>query len=101
MRGGLGGKLAPGEKKRLKRGRLLAKRAARAEDRGFDLGRVNQRIIEFVISDGDIMVCALLPPQVTCLHTPLTVTSLDGFKGPSRDPSVSIHRSICDRLYQQ
>ena len=56
VRGGQGGKMAPGEKGKLKRARVLAKRSARAETRGFDYGRMNEQLAEFVASGGDMMV---------------------------------------------
>ena len=56
VRGGQGGKMAPGEKGKLKRAWVLAKRAARAETRGFDYGRMNVQLAEFVASGGDMMV---------------------------------------------
>lgn len=48
--------MAPGEKGKLKKARVLAKRAARAECRGFDFGRLNGQLAEFVASGGDMMV---------------------------------------------
>ena len=55
-RGGAGGRLAPGEKRKLKRARVQAKRAARAEARGFDFCAVDGRLAHFVVTGGDMMV---------------------------------------------
>lgn len=44
----------PGEKKRLKKERMEAKRAARAASRGFDLAWVNRQLEEFVARQGDM-----------------------------------------------
>ncbi|KAL4436842.1 hypothetical protein ABPG75_003981 [Micractinium tetrahymenae] len=54
VKGAKGGKLAPGEKKRLKKERMEAKRAARAAARGFDLAWVNRQLEEFVARQGDL-----------------------------------------------
>lgn len=45
-----------GEKKRLKKERMEAKRAARAAARGFDLAWVNRQLEEFVARQGDMQV---------------------------------------------
>lgn len=56
VKGAKGGKLAPGEKKRLKREQMEAKRAARAASRGFDLAWINRQLEEFVARQGDMEV---------------------------------------------
>ncbi len=56
VRGGRGGRLAPGEKRKLKRARVQAKRAARAEAHGFDSAAVDGRLAQFVASGGDMLV---------------------------------------------
>lgn len=63
--------MAPGEKAKLKKTRVLAKRAARAESRGFDYGRMNGQLAEFVASGGDMMVRPLKRAALACLPGPL------------------------------
>lgn len=63
VKGALGGKLAPGEKKRLRREAREAKRAARAAVRGFDLAGINTQLHDFVrgfVAGGND--CVALPP---------------------------------------
>lgn len=63
VKGALGGKLAPGEKKRLRREAREAKRAARAAVRGFDLAGINTQLHDFVrgfVAGGTD--CVALPP---------------------------------------
>lgn len=55
-RGACGGRLAPGEKARLKRERVMSKRAARAAHTGVDLRRVSQELHDFVMAGGDLKV---------------------------------------------
>ena len=54
VRGASHGKLLPGEKKRLKREKMQAKRASRSAAQGLDLEAVNAELIHFVASDGDM-----------------------------------------------
>lgn len=62
VRGANNGKLLPGEKKRLKRERMNAKRAARSAAHGLDLESINAELVQFVATDGDMKVqTALLP----------------------------------------
>ena len=56
VRGASNGKLLPGEKKRLKREKMTAKRAARSAAHGLDLESINAELIHFVASDGDMKV---------------------------------------------
>ena len=56
VRGANNGKLLPGEKKRLKREKMNAKRAARSAARGLDLESINAELVQFVASDGDMKV---------------------------------------------
>lgn len=60
VRGGNNGKLLPGEKKRLKKEKMNAKRAARSAIHGLDLEAVNAELIQFVAADGDMKVCHAL-----------------------------------------
>lgn len=55
-RGANGGKLAPGEKRKLKRAKLDARRAARSVGRGFDLHGINRELMQFVASGEDMKV---------------------------------------------
>ncbi|KAG1660030.1 hypothetical protein FOA52_010015 [Chlamydomonas sp. UWO 241] len=55
VKGAQGGKLAPGEKKKLRKEKMTAKRAAREGGRGFDAARVARQLAEFAASDGDMM----------------------------------------------
>lgn len=55
-RGACGGRLLPGEKRRLKRAKVDAKRAARAAAHGFDAAGVVLQLEEFVQGGGDIQV---------------------------------------------
>ncbi len=57
VRGANNGKLLPGEKKRLKKEKMNAKRAARSAAHGLDLEAVNAELIQFVAADGDMKVC--------------------------------------------
>lgn len=56
VRGANNGKLLPGEKKRLKREKINAKRAARSAAHGLDLESVNAELVQFVAADGDMKV---------------------------------------------
>lgn len=53
---GANGKLLPGEKARLKRARVDAKRAARSAGQGFNPASVVREIESFVATEGDIKV---------------------------------------------
>ena len=53
---GANGKLLPGEKARLKRARVEAKRAARSVGQGFNAASVVREIQAFVEAEGDIKV---------------------------------------------
>ncbi|GIL69955.1 hypothetical protein Vretifemale_798 [Volvox reticuliferus] len=55
VRGALNGALRPGEKKKLKKEKMQAKRAAREAVRGFDVERVAEQIADFVSSEGDML----------------------------------------------
>ncbi|GIL59127.1 hypothetical protein Vafri_14052 [Volvox africanus] len=55
VQGALGGALRPGEKKKLKKEKMQAKRAAREAVRGFDVVRVAEQIADFVSSEGDVL----------------------------------------------
>ena len=57
VKGANKGKLAPGEKQRLKKEKMNAKRAARAATHGLDLESVNAELVHFVASHGDMKVC--------------------------------------------
>jgi hypothetical protein len=57
----------PGEKKRLKRERMQAKRAARAADRGFDLAWVNRQLEEFVARQVHLQVRRPFPTSASRL----------------------------------
>lgn len=56
VRGANNGKLLPGEKKRLKREKMNAKRAARSAAHGFDLESINAELVQFVAADDDMKV---------------------------------------------
>ena len=56
VRGGKNGKLLPGEKKRLKREKMAAKRAVRASSSGVDLESINAQLVKFVATEGDMKV---------------------------------------------
>jgi hypothetical protein len=56
-----GGKLAPGEKARLRREKIEAKRAGRAMVRGFDLAGVNKELEKFVIKEQDMHAFPPMP----------------------------------------
>lgn len=56
VRGASNGKLLPGEKKRLKKEKMNAKRAARSASHGLDLESVNAELVQFVAADGDMKV---------------------------------------------
>ena len=56
VKGANKGKLAPGEKQRMKKEKMHAKRAARAATHGLDLETVNAELIHFVASRGDMKV---------------------------------------------
>ena len=56
VRGANNGKLLPGEKKRLKREKINAKRAARSAAHGLDLESINAELVQFVASGGDMKV---------------------------------------------
>ena len=58
VKGADGGRLAPGEKARLKRERVLAQRSARAAKSGADLQRISQELQDFVMAGGDLKVPA-------------------------------------------
>jgi len=58
VRGASNGKLLPGEKKRLKKEKINAKRAARSASHGLDLESVNAELVQFVATDGDMKVCS-------------------------------------------
>lgn len=58
VRGASNGKLLPGEKKRLKKEKMNAKRAARSASHGLDLESVNAELVQFVAADGDMKVCS-------------------------------------------
>ena len=58
VRGASNGKLLPGEKKRLKKEKMNAKRAARSASHGLDLESVNAELVQFVATDGDMKVCS-------------------------------------------
>ena len=60
-RGACGGRLAPGEKRRLKRAKVDAKRAARAAAHGFDAAGVVSQLEDFVRAGGDVKVRAGSP----------------------------------------
>ena len=60
-RGARGGRLAPGEKRRLKRAKVDAKRAARAAAHGFDAAAVVAQLEDFVQGGGDVKVGARRP----------------------------------------
>lgn len=67
VRGAKNGKLLPGEKKRLKREKMTAKRAVRASSSGVDLESINAQLVQFVATDGDMKVrqlCVILPCAV-------------------------------------
>lgn len=78
VRGASNGKLLPGEKKRLKKEKMNAKRAARSASHGLDLETVNAELVQFVASDGDMKVCCtheidskmqgMLHSCTICLH---------------------------------
>lgn len=57
---GANGKLLPGEKARLKRARVDAKRAARSVGQGFNAASVVREIESFVEAEGDIKVSRML-----------------------------------------
>ena len=57
---GANGKLLPGEKARLKRARVDAKRAARSVGQGFNAASVVHEIESFVEAEGDIKVSRML-----------------------------------------
>ena len=50
---------APGEKQRLKRAKVDAKRAVRAAGRGFDAAAAAAELERFVLSEGDMKVSCL------------------------------------------
>ena len=52
------GKLMPGEKQRLKRAKVDAKRAARAVAKGFDAAAIVSQLEAFVLAEGDMKVRA-------------------------------------------
>ena len=56
VRGAKNGKLLPGEKKRMKREKMQAKRASRSAVQGLDLEAINAELIHFVTSHGDMKV---------------------------------------------
>ena len=56
-----GGKLAPGEKARLRRERIDAKRTHRAMTRGFDLAWINKELQDFVETDRDMHAFPPMP----------------------------------------
>ncbi|MCJ1368499.1 hypothetical protein MMC16_007643 [Acarospora aff. strigata] len=56
VRGANNGKLLPGEKKRLKREKMNAKRAARSAAHGLDLESINAELVQFVAADDDMKV---------------------------------------------
>ena len=62
---GANGKLLPGEKARLKRARVDAKRAARSAGQGFNAASVVREIEAFVEAAGDI--------KVGCTHRKLPI----------------------------
>lgn len=53
---GQNGKLLPGEKQRLKRAKVDAKRAARAAAKGFDAAAIVSQLEAFVLAEGDMKV---------------------------------------------
>lgn len=55
VRGAQNGKLLPGEKAKLRKEKIHAKRAAREASRGFDVLSVHAQLQEFVQSGGDLM----------------------------------------------
>ena len=68
---GANGKLLPGEKARLKRARMDAKRAARSAGQGFNAASVVREIEAFVEAAGDIKVdCTHLKLPVHCTIRP-------------------------------
>ena len=50
------GKQLPGEKQRLKRSKVDAKRAARAAAKGFDAAAIVSQLEAFVLAEGDMKV---------------------------------------------
>ena len=66
------GRLAPGEKQRLKRAKVDAKRAARASSKGFDAAAVAAQLEQFVLARGDMKVLlpAPYPQEGLCRVSP-------------------------------
>jgi len=56
-----GGKVAPGEKARLRREKIESKRAGRAVDRGFDLAEINKQLESFVQEQHDMHAFPPMP----------------------------------------
>lgn len=81
---GAKGKLLPGEKARLKRARVDAKRATRSEGQGFNAGSIVRELESFVQAGGDIKVrpsAHLDRPMCCCC----SVRSGSCFAGPICD----------------
>ena len=75
------GKLVPGEKQRLKRAKVDAKRAARAAAKGFDAAAIILQLEAFVLAEGDMKVgfwhrCSLFSYRRTCLGVRIRILPL-------------------------
>ncbi|KAL3152305.1 hypothetical protein ABBQ32_001376 [Trebouxia sp. C0010 RCD-2024] len=82
VRGANNGKLLPGEKKRLKREKMTAKRAARSAAHGLDLESINAELIHFVASDGDMK--GFSPMNKFGLNTVMRLASCYGLKSSAQ-----------------
>lgn len=78
VKGADGGRLALGEKARLKRERVLAQRSARAAKSGADLQRISQELQDFVMAGGDLK--AFAPMSTYAMSRTQKMASLYGLK---------------------
>ncbi|DBA81505.1 TPA: hypothetical protein ACH3X1_007281 [Trebouxia sp. C0004] len=82
VRGASNGKLLPGEKKRLKKEKMNAKRAARSASHGLDLESVNAELVQFVAADGDMK--GFSPMNKYGLQTVMKLASCYGLKSSAQ-----------------
>ncbi|DBB10682.1 TPA: hypothetical protein ACH3X3_007185 [Trebouxia sp. C0006] len=82
VRGASNGKLLPGEKKRLKKEKMNAKRAARSASHGLDLESVNAELVQFVATDGDMK--GFPPMNKYGLQTVMKLASCYGLKSSAQ-----------------